>query len=187
MTLHLKNHRQRFGISQHQLAELIGVNQSTVSRWERGIDEISRRHKLELNELFTNRRGVLDPAIRKMLEFHPLAAAADMRSNLLYLTNQTAWLAARRRPSDMVGTNIRRWSRASWTSKVYRGVDLSEIIMIDYTHAFDRLDGTYVHGRSRKYCMHFEGEAQTAICLTDLLPNAEKTTVNALLTTLDLE
>lgn len=43
--------RERFGLSQHQLADLLGVAQPTISRWETGIHMPTKRDLLALEAL----------------------------------------------------------------------------------------------------------------------------------------
>ena len=48
----LKSLRESAGMTQGKLAELVGVNQRTISAWERGICEPSFQHLAFLCELF---------------------------------------------------------------------------------------------------------------------------------------
>jgi len=47
----IKNHRQRHGLSQAQLAQMIGVSQRTISRWERGDDNPSISQQKRLRDM----------------------------------------------------------------------------------------------------------------------------------------
>ena len=49
---HLKRLRILRGISQVELAKLLGVTRSTVSRWENNERELSAKHLIKLSELF---------------------------------------------------------------------------------------------------------------------------------------
>lgn len=40
----LKEFRQRVGLTQTELSEMLNVNQTMVSRWERGLDPVAERH-----------------------------------------------------------------------------------------------------------------------------------------------
>jgi len=47
----IKSHRQRHGLSQSQLAQMIGVSQRTISRWERGDDNPSITQQKRLRDM----------------------------------------------------------------------------------------------------------------------------------------
>ena len=52
----LKQMRRLRGISQAQLAHLMAVTQPTISKWERGIEEIPFRSRLRLIDIMQNRK-----------------------------------------------------------------------------------------------------------------------------------
>lgn len=52
----LKKNREQMGLSQRELAEALGVDVGTVSRWERSVQEPPRYVELALAEL-SRRRG----------------------------------------------------------------------------------------------------------------------------------
>ena len=50
--LDIRWHRRRLGLSQAQLAERLGVDQGTVSRWERGIEQPRPANHAALRDMF---------------------------------------------------------------------------------------------------------------------------------------
>ena len=48
--------RQEMGLSQEQLARLLGISMNTVARWEQGDRTPDRYNELQLNKL-RNRKG----------------------------------------------------------------------------------------------------------------------------------
>lgn len=81
----LRHLRWQYGMSQSCLAELLGVNQATVSRWERGVEHISNRWKHQMIDLFSNRFGKFDPLIKKLLAQVPFVAVFDKTANFCTL------------------------------------------------------------------------------------------------------
>jgi transcriptional regulator with XRE-family HTH domain len=63
----IRARREELGINQYQLAELLGVRQPTVWRWEKGQMEPRRRHKSRLAE-------VLEAEVRVLFPLEPTRA-----------------------------------------------------------------------------------------------------------------
>ena len=56
----LRSIRRSHGLTQNQLADLIGVAQPNISRWESGFDEASPRCREKLVSIFLNKSGRMD-------------------------------------------------------------------------------------------------------------------------------
>lgn len=53
MPNNIRSERARLGLSQKELAERIGVDESTVTRWEKDIGPMSVKFLREMSELFS--------------------------------------------------------------------------------------------------------------------------------------
>ena len=60
--------RKNMGFTAIELAKLIGVDNATISRWERGIQRISKSNDRFLKLLFTNLRGYPKWQIKRVIE-----------------------------------------------------------------------------------------------------------------------
>jgi transcriptional regulator with XRE-family HTH domain len=60
----IKLHREVHGLTQYELADLIGVAQPTVWRWERGQMEPRRGHKAQLASALHTDVRLLFPMLR---------------------------------------------------------------------------------------------------------------------------
>jgi DNA-binding transcriptional regulator YiaG len=49
---HLRHHRKKWNLSQTHLADQIGVTCTTISRWEQGHMDISKKSRVLLNDFF---------------------------------------------------------------------------------------------------------------------------------------
>lgn len=67
----LKQARRQRGLSQGDLADLIGVSQSRISAWENEYDEVPYKARLRLIDVLSNKRGVLDRIIRNLIDNDP--------------------------------------------------------------------------------------------------------------------
>ena len=67
----LKQARRQRGLSQSDLADLIGVTQSRISAWENGHDDVPYKARLRLIDVLSNKRGVLDRIIRNLIDNNP--------------------------------------------------------------------------------------------------------------------
>ena len=70
----LREARRHRGLSQSDLADLLGISQSRVSAWERGYDHVPMRLRHQLIDIMANKSGVLDPLIRKLIRSDPTLA-----------------------------------------------------------------------------------------------------------------
>lgn len=55
----LRELRKKAGLSQQQLSELLGVNQTAISQWERGVTTPSSRMLIKLSQIFMTSPSVL--------------------------------------------------------------------------------------------------------------------------------
>lgn len=73
----VKQARRQRGLSQGDLADLIGVSQSRISAWENGHDEVPYKARLKLIDVLSNKRGVLDRIIRNLIGNDPYVTVYD--------------------------------------------------------------------------------------------------------------
>ena len=67
----LKHARRARGLSQVDLANLLGISQSRISAWENGYDEIPYRQRLKLIDVLTNQKGIIDPLVKRIIKSTP--------------------------------------------------------------------------------------------------------------------
>jgi len=64
----IKNFRKSLNLSQEELANVLNVSMQTVSRWERGVNKLSRLSKNRLGEINNLRKAVLRVIKKKEAE-----------------------------------------------------------------------------------------------------------------------
>ena len=67
----LRQARRQRGLSQTDLAELVGVSQSRISAWENNYDEVPYKFRRRLIDVLSNKGGVLDRLIRNLVANDP--------------------------------------------------------------------------------------------------------------------
>jgi transcriptional regulator with XRE-family HTH domain len=62
-------YRDAHGLTQEDLAEMVDVDHTTISRWERGRDAPSKQKQQLLNKLVETRLTTVDRALRDLIDF----------------------------------------------------------------------------------------------------------------------
>lgn len=68
--------RRQHGLSQVELADILRISQSNISRWENGYEAIPERMSIAMAEIFTQSRERVNPYLRRLLD-------ADWRISVL--------------------------------------------------------------------------------------------------------
>ena len=169
----LREARRLRGLSQIELAELLNISQSRVSAWERGYDDVPNRQRHRLIDIMSNRSGVLNPLLKKLVKFNPHLAIyeptvsdglADFR--WLHIANfpQMKFLANR---SEFIGKRISEFFNIKWCSEVQPDGPFAGHLMIDVERD---VKTNLQHGgqclyrmRSRQIFVDFEGHSQLVL------------------------
>lgn len=101
------------GMKQSHLAELMDVDQATVSRWERGLLNLSPRQGEKLRRLFAQPASAQDAALKRLVEssMQKVHLICDRTHRLLAASRsrQAEW---RTDPSDFLGKPLLRYASA---------------------------------------------------------------------------
>ncbi len=105
-SLLLKQYRLRYGLNQSQMADLVGVSQRTVSRWERGEDKPNRRKLQFLRELGLEPPISIYSSLATAVRYCPASRALSTKKTLRLICLSDA--AIKKRPSivDNVGQDL---------------------------------------------------------------------------------
>lgn len=80
----MRQWRRSIGITQAQLAEIIGVTQGLVSRWESGHEMLPKRQLDCLYGLMRNKNRTLDPMIKRFLRGNSMYGVLAGDTNTLF-------------------------------------------------------------------------------------------------------
>jgi transcriptional regulator with XRE-family HTH domain len=189
MAFDLSGLRRRYGLSQTQLADLMGIAQSTVSRWERGVESIKPSTRLELLDLFSNRNGKLDPVVKQWISQRSAFSVFDFRFNCLSVHKLITELS-QREESEFVGNNYADMADTEWQSHVYGDVPIEERVSIEFEH--NLVSSTLPGGkvlpiRTRQHYIQFEDSGGIVLNQVELIAPCESVQVISCVTTQSLE
>jgi DNA-binding XRE family transcriptional regulator len=114
----IKQHRFQFGLTQQYVADLLGVSQKTISRWESGVNKPSLRHQMKFRDLFSQPSNVGLGALFAAVKTCPAPRSLCLHENLN--------LMALSRPAIAKNPSIVSWIGCSLTA-IARGV-LAEML-----------------------------------------------------------
>lgn len=110
----IKNLRRRLGITQQQLGDRLGVDQATVSRWERGVENPrpSRQKILRTILLRDEEKRFLDRSLSIVRNDLMVSTLVDAKLNLseLSASSENYFLRRGRDPDDITGMHMRRYA-----------------------------------------------------------------------------
>lgn len=82
----LRELRKGAGLSQQQLSELLGVNQTAISQWERGVTTPSSRMLMKLSQIFmTSPSALLDNEVGDAFQWNDPEIMNAVKDNLSIL------------------------------------------------------------------------------------------------------
>lgn len=106
----IKNLRRRLGVTQQQLGDRLGVDQATVSRWERGVENPrpSRQKLLRTILLRDEEKRFLDRSLSIVRNDLMVSTLVDARLNLseLSASSENYFVKRGRDPDAIVGMHI---------------------------------------------------------------------------------
>ncbi len=129
----LRDARRQRGLTQIELADLVGVTQSYVSRWEGGYEPPSLRAKQQLTKILLNRRHVLNPLIENMVKHDPSTSVFNARGKFLHVAPVVSKYF-RIDASDLVSEEYCRVFEADWRAELYGDMGVSDKILIECEH-----------------------------------------------------
>ena len=185
MTIQIRDLHRNFGLSQLQLADLMGTTQSTVSRWERGTEHIRHSKRMELIDLFSNRKGKLDPIIEFLARNNQNISAFDFNYNCV-LVPDVVGNHLQVEESSVIGKNYAQMVDTEWFSSVYGDAPLEERLYFEYERVMSLGPNGVGHClaiRSRQFFVRFQDSAGIMLAIIDHAPPHEHPKVLESLTT----
>lgn len=174
MDVELKELRRHYGISQSHLAELMGVDQATISRWERGVEHLTTKRRLELVDLFLNKRDKLTAIIEQFIHHHPNVTVCGADYTFRHMSRNLADFT-KLNLSDVIGRRYRDLADISWLDIVLEGILEKGPMMIDVVHDVvmkDRLEPPtripLIGVHTRGFWLELDGYERTFIGLVDV-------------------
>ena len=102
----LRTHRVRHGLTQLELAQLVGVSQRTVSRWERGEDQPTKAKQVQLRDLGLEPTTALLEYLKSSVSHCPAPRALSKMPNLRLICASRPAIIKRPSILDLIGHDL---------------------------------------------------------------------------------
>jgi DNA-binding transcriptional regulator YiaG len=132
----LRSIRRSHGLTQNQLADLIGVAQPNISRWESGFDEASPRCREKLVSIFLNKSGRMDRFVEHFALSDPdvnVFSVAGDEMKFLHVSPSSAHILQVEN-NELVGSKISNLMDRGWLKSVFGDTDMSDLVHSRYSH-----------------------------------------------------
>ena len=157
------------------LADMIGVSQSCISKWESAQEPPSLRAKKRLIDVLLNRSGLLNPLIQNLVKYDPAVAVFDVHAGLVHVPAMLAQTG--RLESSCI--DIMEYSSkfvGDWRADACHQTGPSETLLMETEHEFSghSMDGHTTQYRARTLIYSLQLEAQRPLMLSrwQLLPSS---------------
>jgi transcriptional regulator with XRE-family HTH domain len=141
----LRSVRRNFGLSQAHLARLLSISQTRVSRWESGREEIPRKHRLGMRDIFLNTRGQISPLIEFMVRRDSRLAVMDGLAQTILKESPQVLKAYGLEKADVEGAEHAKVFDAQWKENTHLEY---EFCALDY---FRDIELAKVDGEARGF------------------------------------
>ena len=141
----LRNARRARGLTQKDLAKLLGVTQARISQWESGREEIPARQVGCLIDIFENRGDRIGPLLDRMLRRDPMLSVQSENGEYLIKECEAVCQAYRLHAPDVNGRPHAATFEAKWKDTDPRIPMQEEILSIEYER-----DISLAHGSGGK-------------------------------------
>ena len=132
----LRELRRSRGLNQTELAELLGVTQPNISRWEAGFESTPTRLRDRLKDILTGYNRHAGDFFRKVANADTEFAAHEIRHfsiPILKLSQRSASMLARD-PSFYIGKDFRRVFNTDWMEELFHSRPLTDYALVKISH-----------------------------------------------------
>ncbi len=126
----IRSGRRALGLSQWALADMLGISQARISRWEGGREEIPKKHRLKLIDVLFNKRGHIDPLIERLVKLDPSVIVGTEANAQILMMGDAVLRAYRLNRSEIEGREHAEVFDSEWKSKI--DYDLSSFCYAEY-------------------------------------------------------
>ena len=128
----LRAARRARGLTQKDLAKLLGITQARVSQWENGREEIPYRQRGSLIDIFENRGDRIGPFLERMLRRDAMLSIQTGKGDFVLKECEAIRNAYRLTRTEVEGKLHNSVYEASWKENDPIVPRLDEVVALDY-------------------------------------------------------
>ena len=134
--LQLRMLRRSRGLNQTQLAELLGVTQPNVSRWEAGFERTPARLQGKLKDILTGHNGHAGEYFYRVAHSDPSLTAHEIKQFSLPIVKLSEGAASMlsKKPADYIGKDFRRVFKTDWLDDLFQSRPLTDFALVHLNH-----------------------------------------------------
>ncbi len=132
----LRELRRSRGLSQVELAELLGVTQPNISRWEAGFEKTPVRIRGRLKDILLGHKQNAASFFSRVACFDPTLSAYEIKPfslPIIKLSHNTASMLSRP-PSEYIGKDYRRVFKSDWLDEIFENRLMSDFALLHLNH-----------------------------------------------------
>ena len=132
----LRQLRRSRGLSQIELAELLGVTQPNISRWEAGYEPTPLRIRGRLKDILTGHKQNAAGFFSRVARFDPNLSAHDVKPFSLPIIKLSQPVANMlpEPAENYIGKDFRRIFKSDWLDDLFQGRPLSDYALVHLNH-----------------------------------------------------
>lgn len=129
----MRQWRRSIGMTQAQLAEIIGVTQGLVSRWESGHEMLPERQLNCVYGLMRNKNRILDPMIKRFLRGNSMYGVLAGDTNSLHALSDSLLRRFQLNRSDVEGKQYASVFNHEWrNTRAFTNADQTDMCYWEY-------------------------------------------------------
>ena len=175
----LRRARRQQGLSQVELADLLRISQSNISRWENGYESIPHRISLMLADILSGNRGRVHPFLRRLADEDQRISILQAERTGFYTDDRWLHLGENLAryfniPSDESYMNLSsRFFEPQWRAKVFGSLPNDQLVSIEFERDCVRIGkGDQKRScrlRSRQFVIDCEGYSKITLSVSSIL------------------
>jgi len=128
----IRHARRSRGLTQKDLARLLGITQARISQWELGMEEVPRRQIGALLDIFENRKDKIGPFLERLIRRDSLLSIQSGDGSQILKESRTVLDAYGLEATQVENAHHGAIFEANWKATDPVALQLEELLAVDY-------------------------------------------------------